>query len=130
MTQENHKPETKAVRIQAKRSPHREHSVPIFETSGFVFESAEEARAVFAEERQGNIYTRFSNPNTDEFISKLCALEGAEDGIATSSGMAAIFLGMISLLRPGDHVLSSRQVFGTTHLMFTQEPVGHFTFVC
>lgn len=120
MKQENHKPETQAVRIQAERSSHREHSVPIFETSGFVFESAEEARAVFAEEKQGNIYTRFSNPNTDEFVAKLCALEGAEDGIATSSGMAAIFLGMISLLRPGDHVLSSRQVFGTTHMLFTQ----------
>ncbi len=75
---------------------------------------------MFAEEEEGNIYTRFSNPNTDEFIQKLCALEGAEDGIATASGMAAVYLSLNALLRPGDHVLSSRQLFGTTHLLFTQ----------
>lgn len=114
------KPETLAVRIQAARSSHKEHSVPIFETSGFVFGSAEEARDVFAEEIQGNIYSRFANPNTDEFVAKLCALEGAEDGVATASGMASVFLAMASLLRPGDHVLSARQIFGTTHLLFTQ----------
>ncbi len=112
--------ETHCVRTQAKRSSHKEHSVPIFETSSYIFNSAEEARAVFAEEEEGNIYTRFSNPNTDEFIQKLCALEGAEDGIATSSGMAAVYLILNTLLRPGDHVLSSRQLFGTTHLLFTQ----------
>jgi O-succinylhomoserine sulfhydrylase len=112
--------ETHCVRTQAKRSSHKEHSVPIFETSSYVFDTAEEARAVFAEEEKGNIYTRFSNPNTDEFIEKLCALEGAEDGIATSSGMAAVYLTLNTLLRPGDHVLASRQLFGTTHLLFTQ----------
>jgi O-succinylhomoserine sulfhydrylase len=112
--------ETHCVRTQAKRSSHKEHSVPIFETSSYIFNSAEEARAVFAEEEEGNIYTRFSNPNTDEFIQKLCALEGAEDGIATASGMAAVYLSLNSLLRPGDHVLASRQLFGTTHLLFTQ----------
>ena len=112
--------ETHCVRTQAKRSSHKEHSVPIFETSSFIFNSAEEARAVFAEEEEGNIYTRFSNPNTDEFIQKLCALEGAEDGIATASGMAAVYLSLSALLRPGDHVLASRQLFGTTHLLFTQ----------
>jgi O-succinylhomoserine sulfhydrylase len=112
--------ETHCVRTQAKRSSHKEHSVPIFETSSYIFDSAEEARAVFAEEEEGNIYTRFSNPNTDEFIEKLCALEGAEDGIATASGMAAVYLSLNALLRPGDHVLSSRQLFGTTHLLFTQ----------
>jgi O-succinylhomoserine sulfhydrylase len=112
--------ETHCVRIQAKRSSHKEHSVPIFETSSYIFNSAEEARAVFAEEEEGNIYTRFSNPNTDEFIQKLCALEGAEDGIATASGMAAVYLSLNALLRPGDHVLASRQLFGTTHLLFTQ----------
>jgi O-succinylhomoserine sulfhydrylase len=112
--------ETHCVRTQAKRSSHKEHSVPIFETSSYVFDSAEEARAVFAEEEPGNIYTRFSNPNTDEFIEKLCALEGAEDGIATASGMAAVYLCLNTLLRPGDHVLASRQLFGTTHLLFTQ----------
>ena len=112
--------ETHCVRTQAKRSSHKEHSVPIFETSSYIFNSAEEARAVFAEEEEGNIYTRFSNPNTDEFIQKLCALEGAEDGVATASGMAAVYLSLNALLRPGDHVLASRQLFGTTHLLFTQ----------
>jgi O-succinylhomoserine sulfhydrylase len=116
----NLKFETRCVRTQAKRSSHKEHSVPIFETSSFIFNTAEEARAVFAEESEGNIYTRFSNPNSDEFIQKLCMLEGAEDGVATASGMAAVFLSMTALLRPGDHVLASRQIFGTTHLLFTQ----------
>jgi len=112
--------ETHCVKTQAGRSPHKEHSVPIFETSSFIFNTAEEARAVFADETEGNIYSRFANPNTDEFIRKLCSLEGAEDGIATSSGMAAIFLSIYALLRPGDHLLASRQIFGTTHLLFTQ----------
>ncbi len=112
--------ETEAIRIQAERSSHREHSVPVFETSSFIFRNAEEARDIFAETLEGNIYSRFSNPNTDEFIKKMCALEGAEDGIATSSGMAAIFLGFISILRPGDHILASNQIFGTTRLMITQ----------
>ncbi len=112
--------ETEAIRIQAERSTHREHSVPVFETSSFTFRSAEEARDIFAETQEGNIYTRFSNPNTDEFIKKMCVLEGAEDGIATSSGMSAIFLSLISVLRPGDHILSSNQIFGTTRLMITQ----------
>jgi O-succinylhomoserine sulfhydrylase len=112
--------ETHAVRTQAKRSLHKEHSVPIFATSSFVFDTAEEAQSVFSEEMEGNIYTRFSNPNSDEFVAKLCALEGAEDGVATSSGMAAVFLAMASLLRAGDHVLASRQIFGTTHLLITQ----------
>jgi O-succinylhomoserine sulfhydrylase len=112
--------ETHCVKTQAARSPHKEHSVPIFETSSFIFNSSEEARAVFAEETEGNIYSRFSNPNTDEFIQKLCSLEGAEDGIATASGMSAVFLSIAALLHPGDHVLSSRQIFGTTHLLFTQ----------
>ncbi len=112
--------ETLAVRLQAQRSSHHEHSVPVFETSSFIFGSAEEARAVFADEVPGNIYTRFANPNTDELISKLCALEGAEDGVATASGMAAVFLSIFALLRPGDHILASRQIFGTTHLLFTQ----------
>jgi O-succinylhomoserine sulfhydrylase len=112
--------ETRCIRTQIRRSPHKEHSTPIYETSSFVFDTAEEARAVFAEETEGYLYTRFNNPNSDEFIQKLCLLEGAEDGIATASGMAAIFVTLIALLRPGDHILSSRQIFGTTHLLFTQ----------
>ena len=112
--------ETDAIRIQSKRTFNKEHSVPVYETSSFVFESAEEARDVFAETKEGHIYTRFSNPNSDEFIEKLCALEGAEEGIATSSGMAAVFLSMVSILQPGDHLLVPRQIFGTTYLLVTQ----------
>ncbi|HRW98475.1 MAG TPA: aminotransferase class I/II-fold pyridoxal phosphate-dependent enzyme [Cyclobacteriaceae bacterium] len=107
--------ETQAVRIQSERSSFREHSAPLYLTSSFVFESADQARALFADEEEGNIYTRFSNPNNSEFIEKLCTLEGAEDGFATSSGMAAMFISMASLLRAGDHVLASRSVFGSTH---------------
>jgi O-succinylhomoserine sulfhydrylase len=112
--------ETNAIRTQAKRSLHKEHSVPVFETSSFIFDSAEEAQAVFAEEAEGNIYTRYSNPNSDEFIQKLCLLEGAEDGIATASGMAAIFLATAAILRPGDHLLACRHIFGTTHQLITK----------
>jgi O-succinylhomoserine sulfhydrylase len=112
--------ETNAIRIQSKRSLNKEHSVPVYETSSFVFSSAEEARDLFAESTEGHIYTRYSNPNSDEFIEKLCALEGAEDGIATSSGMAAVFLSMVAILQPGDHLLVPRQIFGTTYLLVTQ----------
>lgn len=112
--------ETIAIRTQAERSEHREHSVPIFATSSFVFDDAEQARALFADEQQGNIYTRFSNPNNDEFIEKLCLLEGTEDGIATASGMAAMFSSMAAFLRSGDHIVVSRSVFGSTHQIVTQ----------
>jgi len=88
--------ETKAIRYQLERSQHREHSVPIFATSSFVFEDADQARALFANEMEGNIYSRFSNPNNDEFIRKLCLLEGTEDGIPTASGMSAMFISMAS----------------------------------
>ncbi len=86
--------ETDAIRSQFERSQHREHSVPLYLTSSFVFEDAEQARALFADEQPGNIYTRFSNPNSTEFINKLCLLEGTEDGIATASGMAAMYISM------------------------------------
>lgn len=111
--------ETEAVRHQIERTAFREHSVPLYMTSSFVFEDAEQARALFADEVPGNIYTRFSNPNTTEFIEKLCILEGAEDGIATASGMAAMYISMASLLKSGDHVLASRSVFGSTHQILT-----------
>jgi len=107
--------ETDAIRAQAARTDFREHSVPLYLTSSFVFDDAEQARALFADEVPGNIYTRFSNPNNTEFINKLCLLEGAEDGIATASGMAAMYCSMASLLKAGDHVLASRSVFGSTH---------------
>jgi O-succinylhomoserine sulfhydrylase len=107
--------ETNAIRTQVPRSPMREHSVPLYMTSSFVFDDAEQARALFADEIPGNIYTRFSNPNNTEFIEKMCLLEGAEDGIATASGMSAVFTSFASLLKSGDHLLVSRSVFGSTH---------------
>lgn len=111
--------ETIAIRTQTKRSEHREHSVPIYMTSSFVFDDAEQARALFNDEIAGNIYSRFSNPNNDEFVSKICALEGAEDGVATASGMSAVFTSMAALLKAGDHILVSRSVFGSTHQILT-----------
>ncbi len=112
--------ETNAIRSHADRSQHREHTAPIFATSSFTFEDAEQARALFANEVEGNIYSRFSNPNNDEFIKKLCVLEGLEDGIATASGMSAMFTSMAAFLNQGDHILASRAVFGSTHQIITQ----------
>jgi O-succinylhomoserine sulfhydrylase len=106
---------TDAIRAQHERTPFREHSVPLYLTSSFVFDDAEQARAMFADEIPGNIYSRYSNPNTNEFIHKLCLMEGTEDGIATASGMAAMYSSMAALLRAGDHVLACRSVFGSTH---------------
>ncbi len=107
--------ETDAIREQHERSAFREHSVPLYLTSSFVFDDAEQARAMFADEIPGNIYSRYSNPNTNEFIAKLCLMEGTEDGIATASGMAAMYSSMAALLKSGDHVLACRSVFGSTH---------------
>ncbi len=112
--------ETKAIRTQNRNDLYKEHSSPIYMTSSFTFDDAEHARALFAEEVEGNIYTRYSNPNSTEFINKLCMLEETEDGIATASGMAAMFSSMAALLQSGDHVLASRSVFGSTHQIFTQ----------
>ncbi len=106
--------ETDAVRTQIPTTPEREHSTPLYLTSSFVFDDAEQARALFADEVAGNIYSRYSNPNTDEFVRKLCRMEGAEDGIATASGMAAVFVSMAALLSSGDHVLAARSLFGST----------------
>lgn len=111
--------ETNAIRTQTERSKQKEHSTPIFATSSFTFDNAEEARALFADEIEGNIYSRFSNPNTDEFINKLCLLENTEDGVSTATGMAAIFLALTSHLKAGDHIVASRSVFGSTHKMLT-----------
>ena len=112
--------ETQAIRCQSPRTAQREHSVPIFATSSFVFESAEQAAAVFAETEAGNIYSRFSNPNTDELVQKLCLLERTEDGLATASGMSAMFLSMAAFLKAGDHILASRALFGSTHQILTR----------
>ena len=77
-------------------------------------------RASFAEEKERNIYSRFSNPNTSEFIEKICQMEGAEDGVTFSSGMGAVFGAFAALLNAGDHIISSRSVFGSTHSLFTK----------
>ncbi len=111
--------ETNAIRTRTEQSDYREHGSPIYFTSSFTFEDAEQARALFADEIPGNIYTRFSNPNNTEFIDRLCQMDGAEDGIATASGMSAIFTSMAGLLRSGDHILASRSVFGSTHQLLT-----------
>jgi O-succinylhomoserine sulfhydrylase len=111
--------ETNAVRTQITRTSQKELSVPIFATSSFVFDDAEEARAAFAEEIEANVYSRLSNPNCSEFIEKLCLLEGTEDGVSTASGMAAIFLALTSHLRAGDHIVASRSIFSSTHQIIT-----------
>jgi O-succinylhomoserine sulfhydrylase len=113
-------PETLAVRLQAERSRHREHSVPLFLTSSFVFDSAEQARALFADEIEGNVYSRYTNPNADELVGKLCALEGCVSGVATGSGMAAVFATFAALLDAGDHLVASRALFGSTQQILNQ----------
>lgn len=112
--------ETQSVRIASSASNQREHSAPIYLTSSFTFESAEEARQIFAEEKEGNIYSRYANPNSSDLIEKICAAEGTEDGITTASGMAAMFASMAALLQQGDHILAARSLFGSTHQLLTR----------
>lgn len=112
--------ETNSVRISPSKSSQREHSAPIYLTSSFTFDSAEEARATFADEIEGNIYSRYANPNSSDLIDKVCAAEGTEDGFATASGMAAMFGSIAALLQQGDHVLAARSLFGSTHQLLTR----------
>ncbi len=112
--------ETQAIRIQAERSQYKEHSVPLYLTSSYAFDDAEDMRALFAEEKEGNIYSRYSNPNVKELLDKMCALEKAEAGWATATGMAAVFTTFGSLLAAGDHIVSCRSVFGSTHRLLTE----------
>ena len=112
--------ETNAIRTQAERTENREHSVPMYLTSSFMFDDAEQMRAMFADELEGNIYSRFTNPNTTEFVDKMCLLEGAEAGYATASGMAAVFASFMALLKSGDHILSASSIFGSTHTLLTK----------
>ncbi|NLT50577.1 MAG: aminotransferase class I/II-fold pyridoxal phosphate-dependent enzyme [Ignavibacteria bacterium] len=114
------KKETEAIRKQTERTQYREHSSPIFLTSSFVFNSAEHAKAIFDEEVEGHSYSRFGNPNTEEFIEKLKYLEGCEDGFAFATGMSAVFSGIAALLNSGDHIVASRSLFGATHSLFTK----------
>lgn len=112
--------DTLSIRAQTARSQYLEHSVPLYLTSSFVFEDAEDMRASFAEEKERNLYSRFSNPNTSEFVQKMTLMEGAEDGYAFATGMAAVFSTFAALLSAGDHVVSCRSVFGSTHSLFTK----------
>jgi len=107
--------ETKAIRTQTDRTQHREHSTPIFPTSSFVFDNAEQMRAVFASEEEGNIYSRFSNPNFRELENKIAALEQTEDAVVLASGMSAIFGSFMAFLKAGDHLLASGAIFGSTY---------------
>jgi O-succinylhomoserine sulfhydrylase len=114
-------PETNAVRIQTKQTEQKEHSTPLFLTSSFTYDSAEDMAAAFADDSLDvNIYSRFSNPTVDEFINKIAALEGAEDGVATGTGMAAIFGTFMTFLSKGDHIISASAVFGSTHTILTK----------
>jgi O-succinylhomoserine sulfhydrylase len=110
--------ETQAIRTQLERTQFLEHSVPLYLTSSFVFEDAEDMRASFAEEKERNIYSRYSNPNTNEFVEKICKMEGAESGFAFASGMAAVYSTLAALLNSGDHIVSASSVFGATHSLF------------
>ncbi len=114
------KDQSKIIREQAPRSATREHSVPLYLTSSFIFDSAEQGRAIFAEEEQGMVYSRYANPNTTEFINRVCALEKADAGLAFASGMAAVFASFASYIKSGDHIVSSRAIFGSTHQLITQ----------
>ncbi|QJD97890.1 O-succinylhomoserine sulfhydrylase [Mucilaginibacter robiniae] len=113
-------PISKAIRIQTPRTQQHEHSTPLYLTSSFTFDEAESMRAAFADESDDNIYSRFSNPNVDEFITKMCMLEGVDDGFATSTGMSAVFSSMLALLQQGDHLLCCSSVFGSTFTVVTK----------
>jgi O-succinylhomoserine sulfhydrylase len=114
----NYRSETLAIRLQSERSQQKEHSVPLYLTSSFVFDDAEQMRAAFTDEIDANIYSRYSNPNVDELLGKISALEGGEAAWATATGMAAVFTTFAALLKSGDHIVSSRSVFGSTHQLF------------
>ena len=113
-------PITIAIRTQSERTAQMEHSSPLFLTSSFTYHDAEDMRAAFADENDANIYTRFSNPTVQEFIGKICVLEGAEEGFATASGMSAIFASFMALLKAGDHLISCKSIFGSTHTVISK----------
>ena len=120
MSNQNLGLETQAIRTQLECTQYLEHSVPLYLTSSFIFEDAEDMRASFAEEKERNIYSRFSNPTTSEFVEKICLMEGAEDGYAFATGMAAVYSTFAALLNSGDHIVSASSVFGSTHTLFTK----------
>ena len=112
--------DTLAVRAGISRTHEGEHCEPIFTTSSYVFDSAEQAAARFSGEEEGNVYSRYTNPTVRTFEDRIAALEGAEAAVATASGMAAILSTFLAMLQPGDHVVCSRSVFGTTTMLFTK----------
>ena len=112
--------ETIAVRTRTRKTQEREHSSPMYLTSSFTFDNAEHMRAAFADEVDVNIYSRFSNPNVKEFEEKMALLEGTEAAYATATGMAAVFASFMTFLKTGDHILSARAIFGSTHAMLTK----------
>lgn len=111
----NRKFETIAIRTQLEKSQFKEHSIPMYLTSSYAFQSAEEGADLFSGDSDGYMYSRVSNPNSDDFSHKLAMLEDAESGIATASGMAAIFSVFAALLKSGDHIISSKSIFGSSH---------------
>ncbi len=112
-------PQTRAIRGQMDQTDYREHSTPLFLTSSFTFDSAEAMAETFAGQREGIIYSRYSNPSVNELINKACALEGTEAGFATASGMAAVFASLAALVEAGDHIVATRALFGSTHQLLT-----------
>ncbi|MBA4140824.1 MAG: aminotransferase class I/II-fold pyridoxal phosphate-dependent enzyme [Segetibacter sp.] len=113
-------PVTRALRTRIEKTNEGEHSSPLFLTSSFCFDDAEQMRAAFADETDDNIYSRFSNPSVQEFIDRVCILEGAEAGFATASGMSAVFGSFMALLKQGDHLLSCSSIFGSTHTVISK----------
>ncbi len=118
MTETSYHFDTPAVRSGHRRTAENEHAEPIFATSSFVFDNAAQAAARFSGDEPGNIYARFTNPTVQNFEKRLAALEGGESCVATASGMAAITAICIGLLSSGDHLVSSRSIFGTTTVLF------------
>ena len=116
----NWQPKTRAIREGHHPTNEGEHSEPIFTTSSFVFDSAEQAAARFSGSEPGNIYARFTNPTTKVFEDRLAALEGGEACVATGSGMAAILSTFMALCAAGDEIVVARQVFGTTSVLFNK----------
>jgi len=116
----NKKIETLAIRTQSNRSKEREHSTALHLTSSYVYNDSDEMKNVFSGEHEGNLYSRISNPNTTELIDKICLMEGAEAGIATTTGMSAIFTALAGVLEKGDHVLACRSIFSSTNTILTK----------
>ena len=112
--------QSKLIRTQIPRTAEGEHASPLYLTSSFCFDNAEDMRAAFADETDVNIYSRFSNPNVKEFVDRLCILENAEAGFATATGMSAVFGSFMALLKKGDHLISCDSVFGSTRTVVSK----------